>query len=317
VNALSQAPVLNTPFAWLVRRELWENRYLWLVPLIVALAIFAAAVGGWVFLGHAALFHFDSDELETLHQMTVDQVRPFVSVALVTVAVPFLMIGVLGTQFFYALDSLYGDRRDRSILFYKSLPISDTATVLSKAAVATVGVLVITFIVSLLLQFLIAVLTSLELYRYPVLLAALWSPRVWGAVILLMAYMVVALSLWYLPLVGLWLLISARANRAPLMWAFLLVAGLLIAEGVGFRTHHVWDLFVQRVQFSAPIDVHVLGPALNRGLHGMPDAHAPLVSNVIAPLQYLASPQLWAGLVAAVMFLMLTIRLRKRAEASS
>jgi len=316
VNALARAPIFNTPFAWLIRRELWENRYLWLAPLVLVLAILAAALFGWVFFGHAAL-HLDGEELEHMHNMTVDQIVPFVSVGLATLALPFLAIAILVTQLFYALDTLYGDRRDRSILFYKSLPVSDTATVLSKLAVATVGVLVITFVASLLTQILIAALTSIELYRYPVLLAALWSPRVWGGVIVLMAYMVVALSLWYLPVVGVWLLISARANRAPFMWMLLLVLGLPIAEGIGLRTHHVLDLIGRRLYFVAPLDVHELGAALHRGAQGVPDAHAPVVSNVIAPAQYLANPELWIGLVAAAILIALTIWLRKSAEASS
>ena len=36
---------------------------------------------------------------------------------------------------FYCLDALHGERRDRSILFWKSLPVSDLTTVLAKASV--------------------------------------------------------------------------------------------------------------------------------------------------------------------------------------
>src|SRR3546814_20822192 len=44
-----------------------------------------------------------------------------------------LLVVVLGfVVFFYCLGALYDDRRDRSILFWKSLPVSDASTVLSK-----------------------------------------------------------------------------------------------------------------------------------------------------------------------------------------
>ena len=41
-------------------------------------------------------------------------------------------MGIVG--FFYCIDSLYADRRDRCVLFWKSLPLSDAETVLSKFA---------------------------------------------------------------------------------------------------------------------------------------------------------------------------------------
>ena len=317
MNALTRAPLLQSQFAWLIRRELGENRYIWLVPLVTALAIFAAALAGWLFFGHAAL-HLDNNDLETMHHMTtVDQAAPYLSVGLATVGLPFLFIA-LAIQFFYAADALYSERRDRSILFYKSLPVSDTATVLSKAVVADVAVLVAAFLAALVAQLLLAVITSFELYRFPLLIAALWSPRVWGSVVLLMAYLVVALSLWYLPLVALWLLISARANRAPVLWATLLLTALPIAEWVALRTHYIWRLLVRRFNFyTASIDVDNFGAALQRGVHGAPDAHPPLVSNVIAPAQFFSSPELWAGLVAAALLLAATVWLRQRAEASS
>jgi ABC-2 type transport system permease protein len=317
VNAVTRVPVLNTPFAWLIRRELWENRYIWLVPLVLALALFGLAMAGWLFFGRDAL-HIDRDTLEAMHGvMTAEQAAPYLSVGLAMVAAPFLFIA-WAIQFFYACDAMYGERRDRSILFYKSLPVSDTATVLAKTVVAAVAVPVAALLAAVLTQLLLAVLTSLELYRIPVLLAALWSPRVWGAVLLLMAYLALVLSLWWLPLAGLWLLISARANRAPWMWATLFATVVPLAEWVALRTHYVGSLLLRRISFfTASIDGDGFGAVLNRGMHGAPDAHPPLLTSVIAPVQFFSSPGLWGGLVAAAALIAVTIWLRQRAEASS
>src|SRR5688500_3753928 len=46
-----------------------------------------------------------------------------------------IMLTTLIIAFFYGLDALHGERRDRSILFWKSLPVSDRTPVLSKVLV--------------------------------------------------------------------------------------------------------------------------------------------------------------------------------------
>ena len=53
---------------------------------------------------------------------------------------------------FYCLDALYGERRDRSILFWKSLPVSDLTTVLSKASIPIVVLPLLTFAVTVATQ---------------------------------------------------------------------------------------------------------------------------------------------------------------------
>jgi ABC-2 type transport system permease protein len=317
MNTVSRAPLLQSPFAWLIRRELWENRYVWLVPVVVALAMVALAVVGWLFFGHDAL-HIDSETLEAMHGvMTTEQVAPYLSMGLTMVVVPFLII-VLVIQTVYACDALYGERRDRSILFYKSLPVSDTATVLAKAVVAAVVVPVAAILATLLTQVLLAVLTSLELYRVPLLVAALWSPRVWGSVVLMMAYLIVVLALWWLPFAALYLLISARAKRAPLLWVILLVSVVPIAEWIALRTHYVGSILLRRLMFyTDSMDGENFGAVLHRGMHGAPDPHPPLLSSVIAPVHFFSSPGLWAGLVAAAVMIAGAVWLRQRAEASS
>ena len=113
------------PLYWSVRRELWENRSIYIAPLAVA----ALGLSGFVFtlihppkskdMGLAAINpSFDPTGLA----------MPYSHAAMLLLLTAFIVV------FFYCLDALYGERRDRSILFWKSLPVSDLTTVLAKAS---------------------------------------------------------------------------------------------------------------------------------------------------------------------------------------
>jgi len=111
--------------AMLVRRELWEHRALWIAPLIVAaLMVVSAFVASVKFrLTHADM-HDEGSEGMTMF-----------SVMQGAVSMPLSLVTLIVLSF-YLLDCLYAERKDRSILFWKSLPVSDNLTVLSKLLVA-------------------------------------------------------------------------------------------------------------------------------------------------------------------------------------
>jgi ABC-2 type transport system permease protein len=124
--------------------------------------------------------------------------------------------------FFYLLGALYDDRKDRSILFWKSLPASDTLTIASKLLAAMVLVPLIFWIVFILTQIVIAVIASLMVLSvgenpWTLFLSVLNPLKAW--LILLMSYL--AASIWFLPLYGWLLLVSAFAPRIPLLFAVL------------------------------------------------------------------------------------------------
>src|SRR5580704_1707481 len=133
---------------WSVRRELWENRSIYIAPLAVAaLVVFGFAV---------SLFNLPN----TLRDMSgLDAARQGAWLAMpydfaaMAVTVTALIVGV-----FYCLGSLHNERRDRSILFWKSLPVSDLTTVLSKASIPMVVLPLITFAVILAMQLIMLLL---------------------------------------------------------------------------------------------------------------------------------------------------------------
>src|SRR5437016_5640665 len=163
MNAATQTPAAITdpgynkqtrPFYWSVRRELWENRSLYLAPLIVAGVIvfgFMFSAIGLAERRRAVLL------LDDPLQQRIAIEMPYSMAAMMIMFTAFI-VGV-----FYCLDALHGERRERSILFWKSLPVSDFTTVLSKAVVAFVVVPAIAFVVIILTQLTIFLITSMVL----------------------------------------------------------------------------------------------------------------------------------------------------------
>src|SRR5882672_11988870 len=122
---------------WSVRRELWENRSIYLAPLIVAAVIALASLG-------AVRHNLQPDKLAA-HDELVAGV---------------LMGTTLIVAIFYCLDALYGERSDRSVLFWKSMPVSDWTAVLSKMAVPLVVLPVVTFVITIVTQVIMLLVSS-------------------------------------------------------------------------------------------------------------------------------------------------------------
>src|SRR5262245_39448909 len=103
------------PLYWSIRRELWESRFIYIAPLA------AAAL---------SLFGFAINAIRTrLHRDILLSTRHG------ELAPALIMGAAIIVSVFYCLDALYGERRDRSILFWKSLPVSDVTAVLAKLAI--------------------------------------------------------------------------------------------------------------------------------------------------------------------------------------
>jgi ABC-2 type transport system permease protein len=199
-------------YSWLVRREFWENRAIWMIPAVVGGLLTVAALFGRVDLDAFA----SQAQGHTLGGMY-----------LVALGAMFYVVMSIYSSW-YLMDCLYADRRDRSILFWKSLPVSDTQTVLSKLAVALVAIPVVYFIASdvtaLITAFIISVRAGTTIG------GSLWQVELWFQVQVLWAYAIVTTAIWYLPVAGWLLLVSAWAKRAVMLWTVLPLLVLYIIE---------------------------------------------------------------------------------------
>jgi ABC-2 type transport system permease protein len=275
-------------FWWSVRREIWENRSIYIAPLaLAAIALVAFSISSILGIWLKPLRLDSSQSYEAI-------AMPYNMVA------GMLMLTGIVVSAFYCLDALYGERRDRSILFWKSLPVSDVTTVLAKASIPLVIVPLLSFAITFATQWLMLLVSSGVLLVSGQSVTALWTKLSFMRMTLLLLYhFVTAHALWPFPVYCWLLLASGWARRAPLLWAALPMVAIGGVEQLIFRTWHFAGLVGSRLFGIAPSDFTAEG-MFPTG----PMTH-------ITPGRFLGSPGLWIGLVVAAAFLAVAIRLRR------
>src|SRR6476660_8172930 len=138
------------PLYWSVLRELWENRSIYIAPLAVAVVV----LFGFMISTYGMPERRRGVLLMDLAKQQALISEPYDAAAMMLIFTVFI-VGV-----FYSLDALYGERRDRSILFWKSLPVSDLTTVLSEVTVSIVILPLLSFVITVVTQFLMLLLSS-------------------------------------------------------------------------------------------------------------------------------------------------------------
>jgi ABC-2 type transport system permease protein len=227
---------MNTA-TWLIRREFWENRAIWLIPAAQgALLILGALFGGYQVVGAV--------DLTTVRSV----VQAGALDGMIAIAAIFFVVMAIYTTW-YLLDCLYSDRKDRSILFWKSMPISDTATVAVKLGTALILVPLVYFVfadvTTLLMAFIISVRARASIG------SSLWHIDLWMQIQALWLYVILTTALWYLPIAGWLLAVSAWAKRAVILWAILPPLALALAERVFLGTHVIAHHLAARLGFGA------------------------------------------------------------------
>src|SRR5712692_596295 len=153
------------PLYWSVRRELWEYRSIYIAPLAAAILFLLGFFISMVSLRHRMHGVWP---LDSAQGRDVFATRYELAAALIMGTA--LIVGI-----FYSLDALYGERRDRSILFWKSLPVSDLLTVLSKLTIPIVILPLLTFAIAVVTQFAMLLLSSVALLGTGLNVATFWS----------------------------------------------------------------------------------------------------------------------------------------------
>ena len=273
---------------WSMRRELWENRSIYLAPLAVAAVfIFAFLISSIAGIWEGPL------RLDPA-QSPAKLAEPYAFVALLLMGATFIV------SIFYCLDALQGERRDRSILFWKSLPVSDLTTVLAKASIPIVIIPLLTFAITVTTQTVMLLLSS------AVVLAGGQSPAVlWSQVplsqmsVMLLYHLVTGHALWYAPIYCWLLIVSAWARRAAFLWAALPLLAIGGIEKIAFSTSHFAHMLEYRITGGSEAvgstpDTLLLGPITH-----------------LAPSMFLSDPGLWIGLALATVFLAGAVWLRR------
>ena len=230
--ALPAGKPLGETLRTLVRRELWEHRYLWIAPLCVAVLLVLVAIFGQVHLG--------LDEVGNSQQ----RLALFTIVQWALSALYYLLTLFLVS--YYALDCLYAERKDRSILFWKSLPVSDGLTIGAKLLTALVVVPIAIFVLSLIasLAFFAILTARAAVGSVPTVVS--WDTLEWLKTILAMLLILILDALWYAPIVAYLMVVSAWAKRSPFLWSTLPWVVAPILERIAFGTSYLWHFMLYR-----------------------------------------------------------------------
>ncbi|MGD0506757.1 MAG: ABC transporter permease [Terriglobales bacterium] len=279
---------------WSVRRELWENRSIYVAPLAVAGVILFGFLISTIGLPHKmrAALALDPEKQHAAIAMPYD------------FAAALLMATAILVSVFYCLDALHGERRDRSILFWKSLPVSDLTTVLSKASIPLIILPLLTFVITVSTQLIMALLGSAVLAASGLSASALWTRLSFLQMSLLLLYhLLTSHALWPAPVYCWLLLVSGWARRAAFLWAALPLLAIAGVEKMVFHTS----------RFARLVGSHIIGDAPAAAFTG-PDMLPTGPMTHITPGEFLSSPGLWIGLAIAAAFLAAAVRLRRYRE---
>jgi ABC-2 type transport system permease protein len=302
-NAMHQTPLESQVIApatisaprrlyWAVRRELWENRSIYLAPLAVA--------GVFLFGFLISLVHLPAKmraalALNAAQQHALQQPYMMAAGALMLTG---MIVGV-----FYCLDALYGERRDRSVLFWKSLPVSDLTTVLSKALIPIFVLQLLTVAITVVTHTIMLLLSSAALLGSGLSVATLWNQVSFVQISFLLLYHLVILhGLWHAPFYGWFLMVSSWAKRAPFLWAVLPPLGIGIVEKIAFNTTHLGGLLLYQLNGGGNMNSEAPG-----------SAPVDMLGH-FEPGTQLSTPGLWIGLAVTAAFLAIAVWLRRNRE---
>jgi ABC-2 type transport system permease protein len=276
---------------WPVRRELWENRYIYLAFLLVAAVFLLGLLIDLIRLAHRMRSGLLLDPVAQRDAFEM----PY------NIAADVIMATMMILQAYYCLDALYGERRDRSILFWKSLPVSDLTTVLSKLSVPILILPLLAFAITFVTQIFVRLISSAVLAGSGLHVATRWTQQSFFQVSLMLLYhLLTAHALWYAPFYGYLLLVSAWAKRAPLLWAVLPPLAIAGLEKILFDSSYFAALLKYR--FAGAETYHPMTPG---SVTMDPLHHMDL-------LRFLGTPGLWTGLALTAICLTGAVLLRRR-----
>ena len=301
-NAPEKRPEAQLLF-WSLKRELWEHRAVYVAPAVIAaVALFGTGLSAlWL---PAALRRLDSQGAGTSDALT----SPYAFIAFSV-----LMTGMI-VALFYASAALHAERRDRSLLFWKSLPVSDRTAVMAKFAVPMLVAPVVIFATVIVAQLALLAWSSLVVMASGLSPELLWRRLDLSVMWVVLPYGLIVNALWQAPLYAWLMLVSAWARRVPFLWALAPFVILVMLEatvgaaaraaGAGARTSPIADFMGSRLLGGFAEAFSVDGRA----------SEAIDRIGQLNPVRTFTSPELWGGLIAAALLLAAAIWLRRRRE---
>jgi len=336
------APHATHKFKLLLRREFWEHKGgffwapIWAGAISLALTLMGLVVAEVVARRAIAEGKFHGDSLSAnginingldlgalTSKMDAETARNFAGgvdlSALTSSLWPMVVLGFV--VFFYCLGSLYDERKDRSVLFWKSLPVSDRDTVLSKAASALLVAPALAVAAAIATMFGFLVLVSVfVLFHHGNPYTLIWGPGSPLKVAAGLIALIPVYALWALPSVGWLMLCSAWARSKPFLWAILVpvFSGILISWFNLMNMFHLndgwfWKNIVFRGLFSVFPGTWYASPAMHDAMSMKVNNPGDLANAIQIGRSWalFGSAELWIGALAGAAMIYAAIRLRR------
>ena len=294
------------PMLTLIKREFWEHAALWVAPLVVTAALIIGAIFGRAY-GPGTMPVSLGDV-----PATPQGLRAISTTVLVMFSGGSQYVVMSIVLWFYATACLYNERRDRSILFWKSMPVSDAKTVISKFLMALAVVPLYVYVVTLLTTLVASGIIAIPRFSGPGGLS-LWDGGAWVRAEAYSFVWLVLAVLWYAPLTAYLLLVSAWARRNVQLWALSPLIAIIV-ERIAFGTHYLSTWILYRLgpgwqsQSEQWFERLFAGPFYYTS--GGSSSPVQLFAGM-QPLKGFGNIDLWIGLAVAVAFLYAAVRVRR------
>lgn len=293
----------------LVRRELIEHRAGWAVPAVFGALFVVASVLAVFGLVRVGVLDDPMTLAEISERVDAGVMEDILTVLLVAIAVVLNLV-MASVVVFYLLDALYAERKDRSILFWKSLPVSDLQVVGSKYLTAAIAIPVLTAFVFVVTAILVTLIGGVGLMRAGGVGVIAMSPGAIMHATAFLLYSMVVQALWFAPVAGWLLLVSAFAKRAVLGWAILPPVLVVVAERTLLGSRHVLDLIGYRLTGGFELAFSTASGRIivhdDTVMSGLPH-----LADLLTPGRLLAAPSLWLGIAVGVVLLAGAVWLRR------
>ncbi|HZW59287.1 MAG TPA: ABC-2 transporter permease [Woeseiaceae bacterium] len=300
----------------LLRREIWEHRSIYVVPAVIGLVVTLMSLTGQVVVSAfdqaVDLAVFGASNLGARERSAA------ITVLMTAISTPFILaMSVLSV--FYLLDCLYAERKDRSILFWRSLPVTDAETVLSKLATALIVIPLVTFLLIVATTLLVLTISGIWLsLRGGSAAQLIWSAAPLAENWLAALVFLLALPLWLSPFAGWFLLVSSWTRRSPLLVAFLPLVVAPMLERILLGTSWLRDaIFVRSGSMPLFRGVDAAEYLFHDGDQlKLGESSATTLLPLVDLGKFFSSPALWAGFAICALLTAGAIYMRRYRDES-
>jgi len=290
-------------FSWSLRKELWEHRSAYLAPLVIAAFLFVANL----FAAQRV-----PGRLSELAVVGAAKVRAAIHVPYsVTAFVLLSTMCIVG--FYYCTDALHAERRDRSILFWKSLPVSDAVMVLAKFSVPMVVLPMVTWCLTAIVQCTFLIVSAIFVLANGADLDALWKYQPMHYHVLAIGPIAFMASLWFAPVYAWLLFISASVKRGVFLWAVMPIIALIAIEKIVFKSSVFTEIIQSRLVRFSETNTTVRQVESSTNLATKVESGRPRFA-IDFDLNFFTNFEVWTGLVIAVILLLAATHMRRRRD---